>query len=149
LLGGYNTHTYAINPTGWVDPLGLQGQKRDAKGKFTSESCPNIKSGADYESDVEGKLRRNPSVEVLGMHVQVKTPLGDRFVDVLFRNKKTNQIYAGEVKSNCARRDALQKSKDLLIDAGQGVYGTGDGVPVDLRGKQAIGVRTIEIRPQK
>jgi RHS repeat-associated protein len=145
LMGGLNTHAYAPNPTGWTDPLGLASQKRDSKGKFTGESCP-LKSGADYEKEVVDKLKANNSVEVLGTHVQVKTDIGDRYVDVLFRNKRTGNIYAGEVKSNCAKRDKLQKAKDVLIDQGKGTFGTGNNVPQDLRGQTTADIKSIEIR---
>ena len=144
LLGGANFYQYAPNPIGWIDPFGLSTQSRDSKGRFSSGQC-DLKSPEEYEREVENKLRRNPSVEVLGTHVQINTPLGDRYVDVLFRNKRTGIIYAGEVKSCSAKRSPEQRAKDALIDAGKGTFGNGSKVPEILRGTSTEGVKTVVI----
>ena len=66
-------------------------------------------------------------------------------MDILFRNKRTGKIYAGEVKSCSAKRNPEQRAKDALIDAGKGTFGKGGKVPIDLRGISTEGVSTIVI----
>ena len=69
-------------------------------------------------------------------------------MDNLFRNKRTGQLYHGEVKSNSATRNPLQKGKDALIDSGKGTFGTGKSVPDGLKGKRTNDIITIVLSPQ-
>ncbi|EDX4916258.1 hypothetical protein ABWF57_004386 [Salmonella enterica subsp. enterica] len=50
------------------------------------------------------------------------------------------------MKSNTARRDKSQKMKDKEIGKGQGTYGSGKTVPVDMKGQKTDDVIPIEIR---
>ncbi|ECF2224647.1 hypothetical protein E1627_09555 [Salmonella enterica subsp. enterica serovar Tyresoe] len=146
LEGGINLYAYAPNPLGWIDPWGLACQKRDKNGKFRSEIDPHGKSGRDFEQEVFDRLSKDKNIEVLGRGVHIKTKYGSRYVDILYRDKRTGKIYAGEVKSNTARRDNSQKMKDKEIGKGQGTYGSGKTVPVDMKGQKTDDVIPIEIR---
>ena len=112
--------------------------------KGADDSMP----GKDFEKIIADKLEKNPNVELIGTQIHVKTAEGDRYMDALFRNKKTGKVYHVEVKGNTARRDPLQRKKDALINSGQGTFGTGDSVPDALKGQPTTGITTIVSNPK-
>ena len=146
--GEYNLYSYVHDSNIFTDVFGLsyKSQKRDKKGKFQKKDADESMPGKDFEKIIEDKLRANKNVEVLGTNVTVSTSLGKRFIDILFRNKKTNKIFAGEVKSNSATRNKSQKAKDKLIDAGEGVVGNGVSEKSRLKGRSTKGFKSIVIK---
>ncbi len=149
LAGGMpNMYAYVHDSNGWIDPLGLECQPRDSKDKFMKKGPDDSMPGKDFEEIIVDKLENNPNVTVIGTQIHTKTDLGDRYMDVLFMNNRTKQMYHVEVKGNTARRSALQKSKDALIDKGEGTFGTGDSVPNMLKGNSTKGIKTIVSNPK-
>ncbi|MDO6811324.1 RHS repeat-associated core domain-containing protein, partial [Zobellia galactanivorans] len=145
--GEFNFYAFVGDTNRLVDVFGLDCQPRDAKGKFMKKGADDSMPGKDFEKIIVDKLEKNPSVTVIGTQIHTKTDLGDRYMDVLFRNNRTKQLYHVEVKGNTARRSPLQRSKDALIDSGKGTFGTGDSVPKILKGKSTKGIKTIVSNP--
>ena len=131
-----------------VDVFGLDCQPRDSKGKFMKKGADDSMPGKDFEKIIADILEKNPKVDLIGTQIHVKTAKGDRYMDILFRNKRTGKVYHVEVKGNSARRSPLQRDKDALIDSGQGTFGTGDSVPDALKGQPTNDITTIVLNPK-
>lgn len=143
-----NFYGYVFDSNIEIDPFGLDCQPRDAQGKFMKKGADDTMPGKDFEKMIVDKLEKNPKVTVIGTQIHIKTDLGDRYIDILFRNNRTGKLYHVEVKGNSATRNPLQRNKDVLIDSGKGTFGTGKSVPKELKGQSTNGITTIVSKPR-
>ena len=152
LLGGFNVFAYAPNPLGWIDPWGLScTQPRDSKGKFLSPKEGDLQPGKDFEKLIADKLSKNKKVELLGTQISVRTGTGRkdiRYMDALIRRKRDGKLFHIEVKSNGASRNADQRMKDGIIDAGKGTFIDGKNTPNGFAGRSTQGITTIVSKPK-
>ena len=152
LLGGFNVFAYAPNPIGWIDPWGLScTQPRDSKGKFLSPKEGDLQPGKDFEKLIADKLSKNKKVELLGTQISVRTGTGRkdiRYMDALIRRKRDGKLFHIEVKSNGASRNADQRMKDGIIDAGKGTFIDGKNTPNGFAGRSTQGITTIVSKPK-
>ena len=152
LMGGSNVFQYAPNPIGWIDPWGLScTQPRDSKGKFLSPKEGDLQPGKDFEKLIADKLSKNKKVELLGTQISVRTGTGRkdiRYMDALIRRKRDGKLFHIEVKSNGASRNADQRMKDGIIDAGKGTFIDGKNTPNGFAGRSTQGITTIVSKPK-
>ena len=152
LLGGSNVFAYAPNPVMWIDPWGLScTQPRDSKGKFLSPKEGDLQPGKDFEKLIADKLSKNKKVELLGTQISVRTGTGRkdiRYMDALIRRKRDGKLFHIEVKSNGASRNADQRMKDGIIDAGKGTFIDGKNTPNGFAGRSTQGITTIVSKPK-
>ena len=152
LLGGNNVFQYAPNPVQWTDPWGLScTQPRDSKGKFLSPKEGDLQPGKDFEKLIADKLSKNKKVELLGTQISVRTGTGRkdiRYMDALIRRKRDGKLFHIEVKSNGASRNADQRMKDGIIDAGKGTFIDGKNTPNGFAGRSTQGITTIVSKPK-
>jgi RHS repeat-associated protein len=115
LQGGLNLHSYAPNPSSWIDPWGWA-------------ACPqtNRKVGNQGRDALLARLLNSKRFEVIGKEVRINTPghttasgkPGYRVADIVVRDRKTGEIIQIETKTGGASRGAAQTSKDVEIANG-------------------------------
>ncbi|STQ89881.1 RHS repeat-associated core domain-containing protein [Iodobacter fluviatilis] len=110
LMGGFNTHAYAPNPTGWIDPLGLA--------KIFNKSCfnsPSNKQHTTYQQDINWDLPANTRNGVktnLELANEGKSPF-------VVKNGKYSQL-----NLHHSKQDANGSLFELSADTHQKYYGS-------------------------
>jgi RHS repeat-associated protein len=108
-----------------------------------SQIAKNAAQGAEGEAKVASELIAEGKT-ILGSHVGVQTGKGLRVVDHLVQDG--DEIYAVEVKTGNATRNASQVAKDTLMEQKGGKI-VGKNAPEHLRG-QTVKLKTVVRNPQ-
>ena len=141
IQGGFELYAYVNDTNTWVDAWGLT-------------KTANQQQGDAGRDTLAGRLRNSSRYEVIDTEVRVNTPdTGSyRKVDILVRDKKTNENVAIEVKTGNATRDKMQKTKDAEINRGKNTtWGTKkvNGKYGLEKGKNTGPMKTIEVTVDK
>ncbi len=110
LLGGVGLFGYVHDPLWWLDVLGLACIKSNRKAGKAAE---------DFVEDVIDTIV--PGLKKVGKQVSVNTAAGRRVIDLVYEGPG-KVLYLIEVKAGGATRSAAQKTKDALIEAGNGLF---------------------------
>ena len=96
LAGGLNNYQYVVNPTGWVDPLGLSNTPGSCPGSTDSDSQPEV-NGEESPPQTTFKAAFRQAKRNLGIPKNVNTPPMKKVWDNQYENR-TVWEFEGEHK---------------------------------------------------
>uniref|UniRef100_UPI0030DABF15 RHS repeat-associated core domain-containing protein n=1 Tax=Pseudomonas lurida TaxID=244566 RepID=UPI0030DABF15 len=135
LAGGINAYQYVPNPTGWIDPLGLnahcppKGTKRPECGKSTEPSAPEVsRNGAFKQAKADAGI---PRVQHPDAVVDPRLGTMRQYSLVSMRDQQRNEILDAQGRPVMTREyefTRMDGSKVLIQDHGAGhKFSTPDG----------------------